>query len=113
MFIEIGPDGTLSALGGRRASDAVFVPLLRPGQAGPAAVPTALAGRTCTAWRWTGPRCCPPGQRVDLPTYAFQRQRYWPRPAPAGAGTCGGGPGAGRIRCWARRWNWPAARGTC
>ena len=35
------------------------------------------------AVNWT--RLLAGGHRVDLPTYAFQHQRYWPRPAPVPA----------------------------
>jgi acyl transferase domain-containing protein/NADPH:quinone reductase-like Zn-dependent oxidoreductase/acyl carrier protein len=91
VFIEVGPDGTLSAMGPAaldEASDggeqAVFVPVLRPGDDAAAAVTGALA----QAWvRGAGvdwAAVLGGGQRVDLPTYAFQHRRYWPR---AGAGT--------------------------
>ena len=46
VFLEIGPDGTLSALGPAAlpgAGDGAFIPVLRPGQPGRAAVLAALA----------------------------------------------------------------------
>ena len=75
VFLEIGPDGTLSALGPAAlpaAADgggegAVFVPVLGPGQPGPQAVAGALAraqGRG-VAVDWTAVPAG--GQRADLP----------------------------------------------
>ncbi len=49
-------------------------------------------GHTWHGVTWTGRRCCAAGQPVDLPTYAFQRQRYWPQTSAA--------RGAWRGRRW-------------
>ena len=90
VFIEIGPDGTLSALGpavlpaGGR--DAVFVPVLAPAQPAAAAVTAALARAHVHGAAVDWAALLGGGRRVDLPTYAFQHQRYWPRPAPPPAG---------------------------
>ena len=107
VFIEIGPDGTLSALGGE-GSDAVFIPLLRPGQPAAAAV-TGRAGPGARARRGRGlGRGAGGGQRVDLPTYAFQRQRYWPQRPAAG---CPAGGGRGRRGSAAEARFWAAVEG--
>ena len=87
VFVEIGPDGTLSALGpGALGEDAgaVFIPVLRPGRPALGTVAAAL-GRAhvhgvVVDWAAVLPR----GRRVPLPTYAFQHQRYWPPPPPPG-----------------------------
>ncbi|WP_372453430.1 type I polyketide synthase [Streptomyces iranensis] len=80
-YLELGPDGTLSAMGRECLDDgqAAFVPALRREGDETRALVTALA--TCHTrgvhvdWptvlggRGTG--------SVDLPTYAFQREHYW------------------------------------
>nr|WP_231641870.1 type I polyketide synthase [Nocardia sp. NRRL S-836] len=79
-FAELGPDGVLSAMGQDCASDAaVFVPLLRKDRTEPQAVESAfgrlVAAGVAVDWEvffaGTGAR------RTDLPTYAFQRERFW------------------------------------
>ncbi|MFI0742235.1 type I polyketide synthase [Streptomyces sp. NPDC021100] len=81
-FLELGPDGLLSALGQEclpPGTDAAFVPALRKDRPDPEAFATAL-GRLHV--RGAGPdwRTVFDGtdaRRADLPTYAFQRERYW------------------------------------
>jgi len=60
---------------------------LRRDDGGPARVLASLAEAHAhgVAVDWSA--VLPAGQRIELPTYAFQRQRYWPRPASAGAAT--------------------------
>ena len=113
VFIEAGPDGTLTGAGGglparRRPGGAsggpVFVPAQHPNRPGPAALAAALAAAHVhgTPVDWTA--VLPRGQRVDLPTYAFQRQRYW-----LGRRSAAGRRAAAVIRCLARGWSWRAA----
>ena len=87
VFLEIGPDGTLCALGSAAVPEAtdggesaVFIPVLRPDQPGPQALPAALARAYVCGTRLDWPAVLGRGQRVDLPTYAFQHRRYWPEP---------------------------------
>ncbi|ANZ42357.1 hypothetical protein BBK82_47025 [Lentzea guizhouensis] len=71
-FLEIGPDGVLSAL----VEDAV--PVLRKDKDEATAALTALARLHVDGVRvdWSG--FCAGGRKIDLPTYAFDHQRYWP-----------------------------------
>ncbi|MFD7908624.1 SDR family NAD(P)-dependent oxidoreductase, partial [Kitasatospora sp. NPDC059747] len=81
-FVELGPDGVLAALA-QHESDAPALPLLRRDRPEEQTLVTALARLHVTGvpvdWArlfdGTGAR------RVDLPTYAFQHERYWPRPS--------------------------------
>ncbi|MGP4115503.1 type I polyketide synthase, partial [Streptomyces sp. 4N509B] len=82
-FLELGPDATLTAMGAEcldaEDTTAAFVPSTRRDRDEVETFTTALSRlwqrgvpvdwRTAFAGRAV--------QRVDLPTYAFQRQRYW------------------------------------
>ncbi|SCL53926.1 Acyl transferase domain-containing protein [Micromonospora eburnea] len=81
-FVEIGPDGSLSAMGRESADDgaATFIPVLLGGDE-VAAVNTAVAqahvAGAAVDWAAFFPD---DARRVGLPTYPFRRQRHWPGP---------------------------------
>ncbi|GAA2525408.1 hypothetical protein GCM10010434_086750 [Winogradskya humida] len=79
VFLEIGPGGVLSALGQESLPDAAFVPVLRTDRSEELAVVSAV-GRLHVrgvAVDWAAYFAGLGARRVDLPTYAFQRERYW------------------------------------
>ncbi|WP_329093492.1 SDR family NAD(P)-dependent oxidoreductase [Streptosporangium sp. NBC_01469] len=76
-FIEAGPSAALSAMEAQDA--ALFVSLVRKDQPDPEAL-TRAVGRLWTrgvAVDWPAMFAGSGARRVDLPTYAFQRERYW------------------------------------
>ncbi|MFC9271034.1 type I polyketide synthase, partial [Streptomyces zhihengii] len=79
-YLELGPDGVLSGMAqDTTVADAAFVPVLRKDRDETDTALTALS-RLWTSGAvvdWTNLFT---GRVVELPTYAFQRERYWPRP---------------------------------
>ncbi|MFD4631736.1 type I polyketide synthase, partial [Streptomyces sp. NPDC058473] len=88
-LVDLGPDGALAALGPDcltgAADDVVSVPLLRKDATEPAALTAALARLHVHGVRvdWAPLFADVPDAPVALPTYAFQRSRYWLPPTPA------------------------------
>ncbi|WP_190012541.1 polyketide synthase dehydratase domain-containing protein, partial [Streptomyces griseomycini] len=78
-FVEVGPGGTLSALGQETAPEAAFVPVLRADRPETTATTIALGHLHVRGVRvdWAAFFAGSGARRVDLPTYAFQHQRYW------------------------------------
>ncbi|MGW7125794.1 SDR family NAD(P)-dependent oxidoreductase, partial [Streptomyces sp. NPDC054901] len=80
-YVELGPDGVLSALAQECVTeDAAFLPALRKHRPEVQVVTTALAQAHVhgVAVDWSAFFAGTGARRVDLPTYAFQRQRFWP-----------------------------------
>nr|WP_103504247.1 type I polyketide synthase [Streptomyces sp. SM14] len=79
-YVEAGPDGVLCALVGTEDDTAVAVPLQRKGRDQTDTLLRAVARLHVAGldpdWAAVLEPWSP--RRVDLPTYAFQRQRYWP-----------------------------------
>jgi acyl transferase domain-containing protein/acyl carrier protein len=82
-FLEIGPGAALTALAQRSVLEpdatTVFVPTLRPDRPEPRALVAglALAWVNGTPLDWAALAGGHTGEHVDLPTYPFQRRRYW------------------------------------
>ncbi|MEO3792454.1 type I polyketide synthase, partial [Nonomuraea sp. B10E15] len=91
VWIEVGPDTTLTALAQQSAEDGVFVPSTRKDRAEPLAFVQALGHLHVrgVAVDWEAFFAPARPSLVDLPTYAFQHQRYWIS-ARAGAGDMAG-----------------------
>ncbi|MCX5303282.1 SDR family NAD(P)-dependent oxidoreductase [Streptomyces sp. NBC_00160] len=89
-FVEVGPGGVLTALAQEcvTGQDAVFVPVLRGDRPEASAFATAVARAHVhgVAVDWSAVFAGRGATRVDLPTYAFQRELYWPEQATAWAG---------------------------
>ncbi|WP_308191925.1 type I polyketide synthase, partial [Kitasatospora humi] len=83
VFVEVGPDGSLSSLGpdavaGVDGEEPVFVPLQRRNDEGVASVVTGLARAFVNGVPVDWSSVLPAGTPVELPTYAFRQQRFWP-----------------------------------
>ncbi|MEU3188900.1 type I polyketide synthase [Streptomyces sp. NPDC006923] len=81
-FLELGPDGVLTAMAQDCAmgEGLAFVPALRAGRIETETLTTAIARAHVTGASvdWEAVHAGRGARRVELPTYAFQRQRYWP-----------------------------------
>ncbi|WP_279617359.1 polyketide synthase dehydratase domain-containing protein, partial [Streptomyces bungoensis] len=93
-FVELGPDGTLTALAqacldaDADADERLFLPSLRRDRSEAEAALTVIAGLFVRGGEvdWRTIFAGSGARTVPLPTYAFQRRTYWPTPAPAGHG---------------------------
>ncbi|WP_308016732.1 type I polyketide synthase [Streptomyces rhizosphaericus] len=89
-FVELGPAGVLSAMGQECVSGpAAFVPLLRKDREETEALLSGVAQVHAHGGEvgWERVFAGRGAHRVELPTYAFQRQRYWFDPATPGTPT--------------------------
>ncbi|MFD6812058.1 acyltransferase domain-containing protein, partial [Streptomyces anthocyanicus] len=85
VFLELGPDGVLSAMAAESVQEGTVVAGLRRDRSEPETLVAALgqlhaAGVTVDWDAYFAPAL---PSRVTLPTYAFQTQRYWLESGPA------------------------------
>ncbi|MFI2352725.1 type I polyketide synthase, partial [Streptomyces sp. NPDC019443] len=101
-FLEIGPDGTLTAMAQGCVDDPghLLVPTQRKDRPEAEALVTAVGGAFVHGGdvRWRA--LFPGARRVDLPTFAFQRERYWLESSGPEAGGAAGAPDAADALFW-------------
>jgi acyl transferase domain-containing protein/NAD(P)-dependent dehydrogenase (short-subunit alcohol dehydrogenase family)/acyl carrier protein len=79
-FLELGPDGVLSAMAQDCVgddADCAFAPALRRDHDERTGVLSAVALAHVRGSHVDWAACHPDARRSELPTYAFQRERYW------------------------------------
>ncbi|WDT53151.1 type I polyketide synthase [Streptomyces sp. G7(2002)] len=79
-FLEIGPDGTLTAMAQActGSADLLLLPALRKDRLESEALVAAVSGMFVNGADVQWHALFPGARQVDLPTYAFQRERFWP-----------------------------------
>jgi acyl transferase domain-containing protein/acyl carrier protein len=81
VFVELGPDGVLTGMARETLSGTeATLPLLRKDKPETTALASALAGLHVRGTDVDFSAFFPGGRRVDLPTYPFQHERFWPAP---------------------------------
>ncbi|MFF7656904.1 SDR family NAD(P)-dependent oxidoreductase [Streptomyces sp. NPDC007983] len=98
-FVEVGPHAVLSVMAGEcleedgDGGDLAFVPVMRRDRPAAETFTTALATLHTRGLPVSPNPPLPSARRVDLPTYPFQRTRYWlaapPRPTTGGVAAAG------------------------
>jgi acyl transferase domain-containing protein len=85
--VEVGPDAVLTPM--MAESDVSCVPMLRGGRPEVVSAFSALGGlfTTGAGIDWKAVFAGSEARRIDLPTYPFQRQRFWLVPEPASMAT--------------------------
>ena len=89
-YVELGPDSVLTAMAQNTLpydSGTLFVPALRGGRPETEALVAALAALHVRGADidWSAFYATSPSRAVELPTYAFQRRRFWPEATAAPA----------------------------
>ncbi|OLF06606.1 hypothetical protein BU204_36230, partial [Actinophytocola xanthii] len=87
--VELGPDGSLTAAVGEILPDAVAVPVLRRDRDEEQTALRALAALHVTGAPVDWAAFLPAASVVDLPTYPFQRERFWPAAGTSGTDAAG------------------------
>ncbi|QUQ72347.1 3-ketoacyl-CoA thiolase [Kutzneria sp. CA-103260] len=86
-FLEVGPSGVLSAMARETVADSTAVPVLRADRDDVAALFAGLAHCHVQGFSpdWAAVFAGWGARQVALPTYAFDRQRYWLESVPSAA----------------------------
>ncbi|WP_322755939.1 type I polyketide synthase, partial [Frankia sp. Cas3] len=98
-FLEVGPDAVVSAMVTdcvERPDQVAAIPVLRAGRPEPVAAVSAFGGLVARGVKTDLGPLLAGGHRVDLPTYAFARDRYWLEPASGAADVASAGLGVAR-----------------